>query len=533
MSKTIPSHPSRLALAVGAALSLTGAPVVAAPEEVGRVLSARGVVTASGGEDSTRALNRGSRVYEGETIKTPRGRVQIRFADGGLVSLRQGARFKVEEYDTGDTADGADDEDDGGSIVMRLFQGAMRTITGAVGDDDDEQYRMETPVATVGIRGTQYELQYCGSGACGDDAEGLYGQVVDSRVTVENEAGRSEFGKGRYFQVESSDTAPQSILRPPGEVLSSGEPGGVGGDAESDGQAQGAGGAGQDTTVARLSSPETTASTNPLDDGASDDSDYSETDETTSEPLDQTLEAARLAFGIAGTDISTGDQFVTRLQCLSDVECVGQVDSEGNLLLVGSPSGDSSFDPSSNASLAESGTVDSLDAAWGRWVGTITFSGSTDFDVDGGFTWGYTRNPTTQTEREAVFSSGTTVTYSNPSGPSPIGSVDGADWAVSNLSIRMEFTTGNTDARIGFQDAKLTITDGTETIELLNSETDVTFSAADDGFSVPVSDVSDSGTIDGSFAGDSAEGLLVDFLVTNQAGGNLDEIIQGVKILKQ
>ena len=107
MSKTIPSQPSRLAVAVGAALSMTGVPAAAAPDQVGRVLSAQGVVVATLDDGGTRSLGRGASVYEGETIKTPRGRVQIRFKDGGMVSLKRGSRFEVARYDTaGDAGDG-------------------------------------------------------------------------------------------------------------------------------------------------------------------------------------------------------------------------------------------------------------------------------------------------------------------------------------------------------------------------------------------------------------------------------------------
>jgi len=543
MSKTIPSHPSRLAVAVGAALSLTAVPAAAAPDQVGRVLAASGVVIASGGEGATRTLNRDSRVYEGETIKTPRGRAQIRFTDGGLVSLRQGTRFKVEEYDTGESPESGED-DDGASVVMRLFEGAMRTITGAVGDDADEQYRMETPVATVGIRGTQYALQYCGGDACGEQAEGLYGQVIDSRVTVDNEAGSGSFGKGRYFQVEASDTPPRAILQPPGEVLSSGEPsqpdeateGGGGGEGGDDGS--GSGGS-QETTLSGSSSTDTTTDdADTVSETTSDDSDYSATDETVSETVSlSVLEGAQLALGLAGKISENGSEFPFGFifQCPSTSVCEAQVDSDDNFRLLRFPEGSFSIDATSDVTLAESGAVESLDATWGRWAGAITLSdGTNEFDVDGGLGWAYTRNPTTQPEREAAFSSGMTVNYDNASGPSPIGTKDGADWAVTNLAITMKFTSGDTRAVIGESDAVLEITDGAETINLDNGANTTDFDASKPGFFVGIDGGgSDTGQLHGSFAGDNAEGLLVDFLVENFDTGVLDERIRGVKILER
>ena len=150
MKAGFPGKPTRIALAVGTALSLAGAQALA-QQQAGRVLAASGTIVATNPGGGARALSNGSRVYTGDTIDTRDGRVQIRFIDGALVTLQPATRFEVAEYEFHDPAEG--DPDEGGSVLMRLFSGALRTITGIIGDDEDEAYRMETPVATIGVRG--------------------------------------------------------------------------------------------------------------------------------------------------------------------------------------------------------------------------------------------------------------------------------------------------------------------------------------------------------------------------------------------
>src|SRR5690625_2473104 len=56
--------------------------------------------------------------------------------------------FTVEEYFY--------DSEDEGALVFGLLKGGLRTVTGAVGKKQHEQYELKTPVATLGIRGTEY-----------------------------------------------------------------------------------------------------------------------------------------------------------------------------------------------------------------------------------------------------------------------------------------------------------------------------------------------------------------------------------------
>src|SRR6056297_3226289 len=102
---------------------------LAAAEQVGRVLFAKGVVTAQGeGGDGLRFLGRGAAIFEGDVLTTSSsGYAAVGFIDQGKVTLRPNTVFKVEQYRF---------EQGGESAVLRLFRGGLRALTGLIGKQE-------------------------------------------------------------------------------------------------------------------------------------------------------------------------------------------------------------------------------------------------------------------------------------------------------------------------------------------------------------------------------------------------------------
>lgn len=121
-------------------------------KEAGHIITAGSGVTALSKNGVTRKLERRSKVFEGDTIITTSSAAQIRFTDGSLTSLRPGTSFKVEAFNWNGAEDGSE------KSFFSLIKGGLRTITGAIGKKNKDNYKMKTPVATIGIRGTVYEL---------------------------------------------------------------------------------------------------------------------------------------------------------------------------------------------------------------------------------------------------------------------------------------------------------------------------------------------------------------------------------------
>jgi hypothetical protein len=236
---------SPLRLALLAALLLGPA---AAHAAAGQVLFALGRVEIRR-DGQVLAAARGTAVEVGDTIATgPTGLAQLRMQDGALLSLRYGSTMKVEDYKLPTPAPvptpvgpvpaaqpaAPSAAVAGGRSVLRLLRGAFRTVTGLVGRNTGDAYSVITPVATIGIRGTDYSAAYC-SGDCGTTPDGLYVGVSNGGVEVENEAGKLLLGNDQYGYVKDPSTAPGRELAPPG-VLDAPTPTeeGAGGDEAGD-----------------------------------------------------------------------------------------------------------------------------------------------------------------------------------------------------------------------------------------------------------------------------------------------------------
>lgn len=196
-----------------ALLLLIMAATAGAAEPAGRVIFSRGDITAVDADGVQRALVRDDVIYPGDTVRTAaQSMVDLRMRDDALISLDPESRFAVERYDLGDGT--------GSNAVMRFLRGALRTITGAIGKKEADTYQMHTPVATIGVRGTEYALQLCDAGCASEDRPaGLYGRVDEGAISVANEAASEVMTEGDYFYVADSDTAPTRLVRPPDGIL--------------------------------------------------------------------------------------------------------------------------------------------------------------------------------------------------------------------------------------------------------------------------------------------------------------------------
>ncbi|MFW6350358.1 MAG: FecR family protein, partial [Thiohalospira sp.] len=207
------------------ALSLLALAALAAePREVGRVLVASGDVSAERKGESARSLGRGDRLYEGDAITTGSdARAQLRLSDEGLVQLDGGTEYRIQRYR---------EEGEERGAATELVEGGLRTVTGAIGDDNPDDYELDTPVATIGIRGTHFALNH-------SEDSGTVGEVAQGTIVVENDSGSSEVGSGSFFAVRSRDSAPESLDQRPAELEDdegSDEEGDDGEDEEGEGQ---------------------------------------------------------------------------------------------------------------------------------------------------------------------------------------------------------------------------------------------------------------------------------------------------------
>jgi len=132
-----------------------------ADDNRGRVMYIRGSVTAIDGSTGVpRILRADSRVRLGEVIETgPKSVVQIVFPDRSMLHVKSDSKIKVEEFNFTRAKPENDD------MVVNIFKGGMRSLTGLVGKRNPDKVRYKTPVATIGIRGTILGINQTKSGS--------------------------------------------------------------------------------------------------------------------------------------------------------------------------------------------------------------------------------------------------------------------------------------------------------------------------------------------------------------------------------
>lgn len=148
-----------------------------------------GTVNARDAHGQPRPLATGAAVMEGDTIVTGTdGELQLRMEDNGYLAIRPATELVIASYRArGDAQDGA---------VLRLVKGTLRSITGWIGTHNRDRYSVQTPVATLGIRGTDHEPLYIPDPS-GDADAGTYDKVNDGATFIKNAAGTVEIGAGQ------------------------------------------------------------------------------------------------------------------------------------------------------------------------------------------------------------------------------------------------------------------------------------------------------------------------------------------------
>lgn len=180
----------------------------------GRVQFVAGQVTAETPDGTARALKKGDSVEEGEAVVTGAdGQAQLVMIDEALVAVRPNTRLRFETYQYAGKQDGTE------SAVMALLRGGFRTLTGIIGKAKRSAYRINTPTATIGIRGTDHEPLYIPPPAPGETPPGppgTYNKVNSGETYIENANGRIELGPNQAgFASATPGVAPVKLPKLP------------------------------------------------------------------------------------------------------------------------------------------------------------------------------------------------------------------------------------------------------------------------------------------------------------------------------
>ena len=193
------STPGLRHLVAMAALCAVSGLAWAAPSAT--VLFSSGEAHAVSAKGEVRELKTGAQVESGETVRTGKGRVQLRMVDGALMALSEQTTLRLDDYRVANVPGG---EERG---FMSLVRGALRTISGSIGHPREDDYRLDTPSGTIGIRGTEYTAAIGAGG-------GLEVGVIGGRVAVCNDGGCVDVPKGHAAQTPSRSVKPAVSVKP-------------------------------------------------------------------------------------------------------------------------------------------------------------------------------------------------------------------------------------------------------------------------------------------------------------------------------
>lgn len=194
--------------AVAAAL-LAGA----AHANTGSVSQLSGTLSVRKADGSVRILSQKSEVTSGDTLNTERDTyAQIRFSDGGQITLKPGTSVKIEEFKFSEEKPQED------SFLFSLVKGGLRAVTGIVGKRSRDNFRMNTATATIGVRGTTFTADDCltrRDGDCGPLEPAVHVSVVDGEVIVKNAQGELACPAGTFCRI-GKDQRPLFLSTDPG-----------------------------------------------------------------------------------------------------------------------------------------------------------------------------------------------------------------------------------------------------------------------------------------------------------------------------
>ena len=187
---------------------------VAFADPVGRVQFVAGIVNLESARGAVRALQKGDTIEEGDAVVTGKlGQAQLLMLDDAIIALRPDTRLLFETYRYSGKPDGSEQG------IMALVRGGYRTITGLIGRARPGSYRVKTPTATIGIRGTDHEPLYIpppGPGETPIGPPGTYNKVNSGQTFIENASGRIDIGPNQAgFAPPTPNIAPVRLPQVP------------------------------------------------------------------------------------------------------------------------------------------------------------------------------------------------------------------------------------------------------------------------------------------------------------------------------
>lgn len=193
--------PSRTATTVALALFFALAGAVYAADS-GSIDKVSGDVTVTSPDRAPRKAGPKETIQSGDLITTQaKSEVVIKLADESIIALRPNTQFKVAEFKY--------EKKPSDTAQFSLFRGVARLLTGLVGSARPDRVKITAATATVGIRGTDFEVALVTEDTP-DARAGVYNYVHTGETNI-------QLASGPKLDVKREQTAFAPEKLKPGE----------------------------------------------------------------------------------------------------------------------------------------------------------------------------------------------------------------------------------------------------------------------------------------------------------------------------
>lgn len=159
---------------------------------VGYIYEFQGTVTAALGTGQPVPAQKNMNLESNTTVATgARSFAVIKFEDGTVVVLKENTSFQIQHYVYNAKSPSQS------SALFNMVRGGLRMITGVVSAKNRDALKVATPIATIGIRGTEFLAELVNP---------LLVQVISGSVSLTNAAGVTIVNAGQTATVASANS---------------------------------------------------------------------------------------------------------------------------------------------------------------------------------------------------------------------------------------------------------------------------------------------------------------------------------------
>lgn len=173
--------------------------------DAGVTLSVKGTASAGNPGTDLRDLKRGSKIFESDEVLTGAdSSAQFRMKDGATFTLSSNTQLLISEYQDSNSGDPSD------SAAMELVEGTFRFVSGAIGKERHDDWKLKAGGTSIGIRGTEAVVE--------KTIREVIITILDGRIVIfADECPDTVIGRGtkyNFFKYDESGCSASYVAMP-------------------------------------------------------------------------------------------------------------------------------------------------------------------------------------------------------------------------------------------------------------------------------------------------------------------------------